>query len=101
MPVNNQPIIKTMPIDLQEIKKCQDEENLTEKFIGTDKRYHLKNFHGAGYLGLDGPKHDLLCYSDRIVVPKVLQLKILEWYHHLLVHPGRDRTLKTISQNFY
>ena len=101
MAVDDQPIIKTMPIDLQEIKKYQDKEKLTEKLIGIDKRYHLKNLYGAGYLGLNGPKHDPLCYSDRNLVPKVLQSKILEWYHHLLVHPGRDRMLKTISQHFY
>ena len=69
--------------------------------LGTDKRFHVKNFHGAGFLGLNGTNLDLLCYSDRIVVPKVLQLKILEWYHYLLVHSGRDRTLKTIAQHFY
>ena len=39
--------------------------------------------------------------SNRIVVPKALQPKILEWYHYLLVHPGRDRMLKSISQHFY
>ena len=101
MAVNDQPVVKTMPIDLQEIKKHQDTEKCVDKLLGTDKRYHLKNFHGAGHIGLNGTNIELLCYSDKIVVPKVLQPKILEWYHYLLVHPGRDRTFRTISQHFY
>ena len=66
-----------------------------------DQRFHVKNFNGAGLLGIKGKQHDLLCYSDRRVAPKSPQMKILERYHYLLVHPGRDRTLKTISQHFY
>ena len=65
-----------------------------------DKRFHVKNFRKAGFLETQATEINLLCYSDRIVVPKVLQAKILEWYHHLLVHPGRDRTLKLIQQHF-
>ena len=66
-----------------------------------DKRFHVKNFSKAGFSETIGTKIDLLCFSDRIVVPKVLQSKILEWYHYLLVHPGRDRMLRSISQHFY
>ena len=28
-------------------------------------------------------------------------MKVLEWYHTILVYPGRDKTLKKISQHFY
>ena len=101
MVADNQPAIKTMPIDLTEIKKHQLESKSVQKLLGTDKRFHIKNFSGAGFSKQNGSTIDLLCYSDRIVVPKVLQTKILEWYHYLLVHPGRDRTLKTIHQHFY
>ena len=101
MAVTDTPVIKTMPIDLYEIQKHQLEEKSQDKMLGTDKRFHVKNFSKAGISNTNGTNLDLLCFSDRIVVPKVLQPKILEWYHYLLVHPGRDRTLKSISQHFY
>ena len=75
MAVKDTPVIKTMHIDLYEIQKHQLEEKSQDKMLGTDKRFHVKNFHGAGFLGLNGTNLDLLCYSDRIVVPKVLQSK--------------------------
>ena len=101
MAANDTPVIKTMPIDLEVIKEHQDAEKCAQKMLGQDKRFHVKNFSGAESAVTNGTQLNLLCFSDRIVVPKVLQTKILEWYHYLLVHPGRDRTLKSISQHFY
>ena len=46
MAINDQPVVKTMPIDLQEIKKHQDTEKCVDKLLDRDKRYHLKNFMG-------------------------------------------------------
>ena len=66
MAVQDQPVVKTMPIDLQEIKIQQDTAKCVEKLLGTDKRYHLKNFHGAGHIGLNGTNIELLCYSDKM-----------------------------------
>ena len=97
MKADNTPVVKTMPVDLQTIKEHQDTEKCIDKMLNKDKRFHVKNFRKAGSLQTNGTEINLLCYSDRIVVPKVLQPKILEWYHY----PGRDGTLKTISQHFY
>ena len=93
--------IKSMPIDLEYIKQHQDDDKTLMHLLKKDKRFHLKNFHGAGLLGIQGAEWELLCYNNRIVIPKSLQENVLEWYHYILVHPGRDRTLKTISQHFY
>ena len=101
MAANDTPVIKTIPIDLELIKEHQDAEKCAQKMLGLDKRFHVKNFSWAESSRTNGIQISLLCYSDRVVVPKVLQTKILEWYHYLLVHPGRDRTLKSISQHFY
>ena len=78
MAVDDQPVIKTIPIDLKVIKEQQDIEKCAEKLLGTDKRFNIKNFHGAGILGQNGTNLELICYSNRIVVPKTLQMKILE-----------------------
>ena len=100
MAANDTPVIKTMPIDLELIKEHQVAEKCAQKMLGSDKRFHVKNFSGAES-STNGIQFSLLCFDNRIVVPKVLQTKILEWYHYLLVHPGRDRTLKSIQQHFY
>ena len=43
----------------------------------------------------------MICHKDKIVIPQALKSKIMKWYHHTLLHPGRDRTCKTISQHLY
>jgi transposase InsO family protein len=42
----------------------------------------------------------LIYLNGKIVVPKSLQRRIIDWYHTMLAHPGETRTLKTISQHF-
>jgi hypothetical protein len=52
-------------------------------------------------------EYDLVIRTDegtnqtKIMVPKSLQLKITEWYHLYLLHPGETRTELTIGQHFY
>ena len=38
---------------------------------------------------------------DKIVVPQSLQRQIVDWYHTMLAHPGKTRTIKTIEQHFH
>jgi hypothetical protein len=45
-------------------------------------------------------KPDTLSALQTIVVPKSLQLKIVEWYHVTLCHPGETRTEQTSRQHF-
>ena len=59
------------------------------------KNYSLKEFHGGGRSSW------LLCYKDRIVIPKGLQKWVVQWYHHTLCHPGTNQKEETISQHFY
>ena len=39
--------------------------------------------------------------QTKIVVPKLLQKKLTEWYHLHLLHSGETRTELTIGQHFY
>ena len=59
------------------------------------KHYSNKEFHGAG------KNYSLICYKDKIVIPKDLQKRVVEWYHHTLCHPGETRTELSIAQHFY
>ena len=61
----------------------------------TVKHYSNKEFHGAG------KNYSLICYKDKIVIPKDLQKRVVEWYHHTLCHPGETRTELSIAQHFY
>ncbi len=54
----------------------------TEKYIHGDKNY------------------DLFTKDGKIVVPKTLQKKAVQFYHALLMHPGETRTELTIAQHF-
>ena len=48
-----------------------------------------------------GTNIELICYNSKIVIPKVLQNYVLNWYHTYLLHPGSTRTEETIKQHFY
>ena len=58
-------------------------------------KYVLHSFRG-------GEKtRSLICNKNKkIVVPKVLQERIVQWYHTYLSHPGINRTEMTIRQHF-
>ena len=76
-----------MPIELGYIQAHQKEDpELQEKF--KDDKYKLHTFHGAER------KDELICKDNKIVIPNSLKQKVMDWYHTILVHPGRDRTEK-------
>ena len=35
---------------------------------------------------------ELICYNGKIVVPKKLQQRVIQWYHDYLGHPGINQT---------
>ena len=86
---------KAMPVRFATIRAHQDRDmDLLGKV--KDNLYKSKTFHGAGKtFELIVSKH------EKIVIPQKLRQKVLDWYHKFLMHPGRDRTEKTISQHFY
>ena len=48
-----------------------------------------------------GTTKQLACYKDKIVIPKMLQKHVIDWYHTVLCHPGINRTEETISQHLW
>ena len=45
---------------------------------------------------------DILVYDEkRLVVPTPLQKRVVQWYHHYLMHPGHDRLELTIAATLY
>ena len=87
----------TVPLEYSTIISHQKKDKELQQLLKEKESYHINTFHGAGNTW------DLICQGKehRIIVPNTLKRKVLEWYHITLVHPGRDRTEKTISQHFY
>ena len=84
------------PVTYQLINREQQLDKTLLATVEKDKKnFNLKEFHGGGR------STRLLCYKDRIVIPKRLQKRVVEWYHYTLCHPGINRTEETISQHFY
>ena len=90
---------ESYPLKYKLIQKGQqaDKELLAKFKLAAESptnNYSLNTFRG-------GEKPiSLICYKDKIVVLKMLQSRIIQWYHKTLCHPGRDRTEKTIRQHF-
>ena len=43
---------------------------------------------------------DIIHEFGKILVPKAARQRVLEWYHKMLVHPGRERMYQTIRLIF-
>ena len=82
-PVNFKLIRREQQTDADLLRKARD-----------DPAYVLHSFRGGGRL------HQLICKDGKIVVPKNLQERMVQWYHEYLCHPGETRTEITINQHF-
>jgi hypothetical protein len=82
------------PLAYKTIGKFQEKDNELMKRLEKN-RYVLKSFHGGG------KDRQLVCYQGKIVIPKTLQTRTVNWYHHLLGHPGINRTEESIYQHLW
>jgi hypothetical protein len=73
----------------------QDDKTLMDSLKDPKSLYSLKEFHGGG------KSQSLVCYKDKIVIPKKLYRHIIDWYHTVLCHPGINRTEETIGQHLW
>ena len=58
------------------------------------KDYSMKHFHGID------EKYSLICGKHKMVIPKLVEKQIVEWYHNALCHPGETCTELHIAQHF-
>jgi hypothetical protein len=42
-----------------------------------------------------------VCKDGRLVIPKLLQVHAVKWYHHYLQHPGHTRLEATMDAAMY
>ena len=87
------------PITTQEIIDAQrSDPKLKKLFKRPDKR--------SGITAVDIDNETILVKASksskiRFVIPDSLQENVLNWYHHYLQHPGRDRMEKTLSETMW
>ena len=60
-----------------------------------NKDYTIKHFHGAD------KKYSHVCRKHKIVIHKLLEKQVVEWYRNALCHPGESCTDLSIAQHFY
>ena len=79
-----------------QLDKAQKKDKSIMKILQQENSlYHLKDFHGGG------KTTSLICFKEKIVIPKLLQRHVISWYHTLLCHPGINRTEETIGQHLW
>ena len=76
-------------------KEQSKDKRILAEVKKTKSLYQIKPFTGGG------KTRDLICYKEKIVVPKSLQSRIIQWYHDYLGHPGINRTEETIGQHLW
>ena len=84
------------PISYAHLAAAQQRDPQIKKELQKDNScYQIKVFHGGGMT------RSLVCYKDKIVVPKKLQQHVIDWYHTVLCHPGINRTEESIAQHLF
>ena len=84
------------PISYRQLELAQHSDKKLMKLFQDDKPgYHMSEFHGGG------KDWSLICYNEKIVVPKQLQRHVMDWYHSVLCHPGINRTEERIGQHLW
>lgn len=75
------------PLTIPEIaKEQQKDRSLKKYFKDTGTRYEVKL--------LEDTK--VIVDENKLVIPKKLQSRVIQWYHHWLQHPGHTRLEETI-----
>ena len=82
------------PISFKLIQKYQKLDKKLLQKAKNDPSIRITSFRGGDKC------RDLLCHKDKIIVPEQLQVKMVQWYHEILCHPGVTRTEMTINRHF-
>ena len=80
------------PIKLEEIQERQEVDRSLRKRIRDNPKDYKK---------LIIENYKVICFKNRIYIPKGLRSRVLDWYHHYLCHPGSTRMYKTIGSTMY
>jgi RNase H-like domain found in reverse transcriptase/Reverse transcriptase (RNA-dependent DNA polymerase)/Integrase zinc binding domain len=86
---------KEFPLSYPEVQYRQQEDaTLTHEMKKAKPKYQRSDF------PFGDKKYTLITYNDKIVLPKSLHAKAVQWYHTTLLHPGEKRMLLTMGQHY-
>jgi hypothetical protein len=80
----------SFPVRYSDISKMQQNDEKLKKKLDSHRNYTESTFRGGD------KSHQLIRKNNRIVIPKPLQQRLVDWYHEMLLHPGATRTEQTI-----
>jgi RNase H-like domain found in reverse transcriptase/Reverse transcriptase (RNA-dependent DNA polymerase)/Integrase zinc binding domain len=84
------------PLTFERLRIEQQRDIAVQKLLKSTKiSCAMQSFRGGG------KTFNLVVHQNKIVVPKSLQLRAVQWYHLYLVHAGETRTEQTIRQYFW
>ena len=83
------------PLSYREIEHRQKDDAEIKKLRKKDPNVYVETVYPCG-----DKQYTLITKNDKIVIPKALQKRAVEWYHEALMHPGKNRTELTIGQHF-
>ena len=83
------------PVNYKTITRYQQKD---KPLIETAK---LKNDYSIKHFSWADKKYSLIYKKHKIVIPKLLEKQVVEWYCYALCHPGEIRTELSIAQYFY
>ena len=84
------------PLSFKTIATHQKKDTELANALTKHSKYKLKVFRGGD------TERRLICDEyGRIIMPKKLQNRCVQWYHDNLCHPGETRTEETIKQHFF
>ena len=81
------------PLTYKVLVKAQQNDKTLLSLASTNPSFRLLSFRGGG------KDNKLICQNEKIVVPKVLQSKVVDWYHDMLCHPGETRMEESIRHH--
>ena len=80
------------PVNFNVLATYQQQDRDLQVLVESNPLISRKIFRGG---------EQLICYKERIYVPKALRKHVVEWYHTYLMHPGETRTEASIAQHLY
>ncbi len=78
------------PLTVDEITQAPKDDAVLKKLSKTDK-YSTQLVEDT----------QVLCKNGKMVIPKPLQRRAVNWYHHYLQHPGHTRLEETLNAAMY
>jgi hypothetical protein len=83
------------PLTFSTIRRAQRADSALLTALQSKNDYTLTIFRGGG------KTYELIVRDKKIVIPKNIQRRVVEWYHEYLCHPGETRTEQTIRQHYW